>query len=444
MNYYLAIDIGASSGRHIVGWLENDEIKTDEIYRFSNGAKLRNKHLVWDIDKLFENVKKGIKAALKKYPQIKSLAIDTWGVDYVLISNSGYLTPCLSYRDNRTGEVIGEVHNLVPFEELYARTGIQFQPFNTIYQLYDDLRRGRLDIATDFLMIPEYLNYKLTGIKMHEYTNATTTGLVNAKTNDYDREIIERLGLPTKLFGTLYQPGMCVGKLKPEIEKEVGGQIEVVLCASHDTASAVEGITMDSNCPYISSGTWSLLGLKVPKAITDENSRKANYSNEGGIGYVRYQKNITGMWIVNRLRDELCPKKPFSQIAEEARQSNFNDYVDVNDCVFLAPKSMKQAFDDWFIRENSACKFNSCCIAPKNESDYFRCAFISLAIGYMNALDELKKNSGKNFDTLYIVGGGAKNDLLNELTEQVCNLKVKALPIEATAIGNLKIQIGRQ
>lgn len=168
MNYYLAIDIGASSGRHIVGWLENNEIKTDEVYRFPNGTKTQNKHLVWNIDKLFESVKKGIKAALKKYLHIESLAIDTWGVDYVLISNSGNLTPCLAYRDNRTEGVIDTVHSIISFEELYARMGIQFQPFNTIYQMYEDLKRKRLDMATDFLMIPEYLNYMLTGVVMHE------------------------------------------------------------------------------------------------------------------------------------------------------------------------------------------------------------------------------------------------------------------------------------
>lgn len=435
MNYYLAIDIGASSGRHIVGWLENNEIRTDEVYRFRNGTKMQNKHLIWDINALFENVKKGIRAAFRKYKNIKSLAIDTWGVDYVLITESGHLTPCLSYRDNRTDSVIEEVHKIIPFEELYARTGIQYQPFNTIYQLYEDLKRNRLSVATDFLMIPEYLSYMLTDVKVHEYTNATTTGLVNAQTKEYDKEIMERLGFPAHLFGELYQPGTTVGYLKPEIAQFVGGQTEVVLCASHDTASAVEGIPMTENSPYISSGTWSLLGLKVPNAITDEGSCKANYSNEGGVGYTRYQKNIMGMWVINRLRDELCPEKPFPQIVEEARQSTFNDFVDVNDKLFLAPESMKEAFDKRL--ENKILK-------PQTESDYFRCAFISLAISYMNALDELKRNSGKNFDTLYIVGGGAKNSLLNELTEQICKIKVKALPIEATAIGNLKIQIGRQ
>lgn len=432
MNYYLAIDIGASSGRHIVGWLEDNEIKTDEVFRFPNGTKTRNNHLIWDIDSLFENVKKGIKAAFKKYSLIKSLAIDTWGVDYVLLTNSGNLPPCLAYRDNRTEAVIDEVHTAISFNELYKRTGIQYQPFNTIYQMYDDLKRKRLDVATDFLMIPEYLNYMLTGIKMHEFTNATTTGLVNAQTGEYDREIISKLGLPARLFGKLYKSGTSVGMLKPEISYYVSGQIEVVLCASHDTASAVEGIPMERNSPYISSGTWSLLGLKVENAITDENSRKANYSNEGGVGYTRYQKNIMGMWIVNRLKEELCPEKSFLQIVEEARQSAFNDYVSVNDNAFLAPESMKQIFESNLTQK------------PQTVGDYFRCAFISLAQGYKNALNELKANSGKDFDMLYIVGGGAKNNFLNELTEQICKIKVKALPIEATAIGNLKIQIGRQ
>lgn len=432
MNYYLAIDIGASSGRHIVGWCENNEIKTDEVYRFPNGTKKQNGHLVWDLNSLFENVKKGIKVALKKYPNIKSLAIDTWGCDYALITNSGYLTPCLAYRDNRTQAVIDEVHKIIPFEELYARTGIQYQPFNTVYQLYEDMRRNRLDMATDFLMIPEYLNYMLTGVKMHEYTNATTTGLVNVHTGEYDEEIISKLGLPKRLFGKLYRTGTSAGMLKPEIAEEVGGQIGVVLCASHDTASAVEGIPFETDASYISSGTWSLLGLKVPQTITNEKSRKENWTNEGGVGYIRYQKNIMGMWVVNRLKEELCPNRSFPQIVEEARQSTFNDYVDVNDNAFLAPKSMKAAFDKYF--ENEIIK-------PQTDSDYFRCAFISLAISYMNAIDELKENTGRSFDTLYIVGGGAKNTLLNELTEQVSKLKVKAIPVEATAIGNLKIQM---
>lgn len=429
--YYLAIDIGASSGRHIVGWKEGEHIQTDEVYRFPNGVREENGHLVWDMKSLAEHVIKGVKAAFERYPHIESLAVDTWAVDYVLMNGDEAIFPCYAYRDRRTERAIERVHKAVPFKELYARTGIQFQPFNTVYQLYEDKLSKILDGATDFLMIPEYVNYVLTGKKLHEYTNATTTGLVNARTGEYDGEIIARLGLPERLFGKLYPAGTCAGELKPEIAKAVGGQTEVVLCASHDTASAVEGIPMEGNSPYISSGTWSLLGLKVPSAITDENSRRANYSNEGGVGYYRYQKNVMGMWVVNRLRDELCPEKPFPQIEAEARESAYRGCVDVNDGRFLAPDSMKEAFD--------SCLSDK----PQTVGDYFRCAFFSLAETYRTALDELKRNSGKAFDTLYIVGGGAKNKLLNELTEEVCNIKVKAMPIEATALGNLKIQTER-
>lgn len=432
MDYYLAIDIGVSSGRHIVGWLEDGELRTQEVYRFPNGTKNQNGRLVWDMKSLFDSVLTGIKAALRKYTRIKSLAIDTWGVDYVLITDSGTsLMPCFAYRDNRTQAITDEVHKLIPFEELYKRTGIQFLPSNTIYQLYDDLKRRRLDFVTDFLMIPEYLNYMLTGIRMREYTIATTTGLINAATGNYDMEIIKKLGMPMRLFKKLYRAGTRVGSLKPDIASAVAGQIEVVLCASHDAASAVEGIPMEENNPYISSGTWSLLGVKAEKAIINESSLIANYTNEGGVGYIRYQKNIMGMWVVNRLRGELCPDKPFPQIVEEARKSAFCDYADLNDSVFLAPESMKEAFDGKLKTK------------PQTEADYFRCAFISLAYGYKKALKELRLTGGKDFNALYIVGGGADNSLLNELTERICHLKVKALPIEATALGNLKIQIER-
>lgn len=362
-NYYLAIDIGASSGRHIVGWEEDGAIKTDEVFRFPNGTKVQCGHLVWDIAGLFKNVKKGIRRAFAKYPQIESLAIDTWGVDYVLMTKDGALMPCLAYRDSRTNSVIDEVHSIIPFEELYSKTGIQFQPFNTIYQLYEETKRNRLSIATDFLMIPEYLNYLLTGVIKKEYTNATTTGLLNAQTGDWDWNIIQALGFPKEMLGKLYAPGESVGKLKSEVAAEVGGQIEVVLCASHDTASAVEGIPMKGNQPYISSGTWSLLGIKSPVAHTNENSRAGNWSNEGGVGYVRYQKNIMGMWVANRLKEELCPQKDFAQIVREAEDSDFDGITDINAPAFLSPESMKAAFDNAFADKD---------IKPQKESDYFK------------------------------------------------------------------------
>ena len=427
--YYLAIDIGASSGRHIVGWEEGGKIITDEVYRFKNGVEERGGSLVWNTEALFYNVKEGIKRALAKYARISSLAIDTWGVDYVLMNGQSALLPCAAYRDDRTAEVIDEVHSRISFNQLYKRTGIQFQPFNTIYQLYEDKKRGRLSAVTDFLMVPEYFNYLLTGVKKKEYTNATTTGLVNARTGDWDGDIIDLLGFQREIFGKLYAPGKSVGMLKDDIAAEVGGQIEVVLCASHDTASAVEGIPMRGNQPYISSGTWSLLGIKSPVAHTDESSLAGNWSNEGGVGYVRYQKNIMGMWVVNRLKEELCPDKDFTEIVKEARESSFEGIADINAPQFLAPERMTEAFDV------------SLKSPPKTCGDYFKCAFLSLAESYAHSLKELECNTGIRAEKLYIVGGGAKNTYLNELTEKACKVKIAALPIEATAIGNLKIQM---
>ena len=418
--YYLAIDIGASSGRHIVGWTEGGELKTEEVYRFPNGVTDKAGHLTWDVDALVAHVKAGIGKAGERFGRIESLSIDTWGVDYVLLRRDGEVRPCYAYRDSRTEAVIPKAHERMDFSALYRHTGTQFQPFNTVYQLYADLLAGRLDGVTDFLMIPEYLLWKLCGVKAHEYTNATTTGMVSAVTGEYDPDVIRALGLPGHLFRPLQQPGTALG--------EYAG-IRVVLCATHDTGSAVEGIPMEGNQPYISSGTWSLLGVKTPKPITGKASQAANWSNEGGVGYNRYQKNIMGMWLINRLREELCPEKPFSEIMAEAEESTFAGIVDANAEGFLAPAGMKAAFDEALGRQLPTA------------GDYFRCACRSLAFAYRDAIRELEQNTGRNFDRLYIVGGGAKNAFLNELTERTTGKQVVALPIEATALGNLKVQM---
>ncbi len=419
MEHYLAIDIGASSGRHIVGWMEDGGLKTKEVYRFPNGVQERNGHLVWDVDALLAHVKAGIAAAKAEFREIVSLSIDTWGVDYVLLRGNEEVRPVYAYRDSRTEVVIPKAHKILPFSELYAKTGCQFQPFNSIYQLYADKLAGRLDGVTDFLMIPEYLLWKLCGMKSKEYTNATTTGMVNAETGEFDPEIISALGLPS-IFPRLQKPGTVLG--------EYDG-IKCVLCATHDTASAVEGIPMEGNHPYISSGTWSLLGVKTPCPITDDASRAANYSNEGGVGYNRYQKNIMGMWLVNRLKDELCPETPFSAIVQMAAESRFAETVNANAPDFLAPDSMKAAFDVALSAK------------PQSAGDYFRCAYRSLAQSYAEALAELESNTGRTYEKLYIVGGGAKNAFLNDLTREATGKEVIALPIEATALGNLKIQM---
>ena len=420
MERFLAIDIGASSGRHIVGWRENGEVRMEEVYRFPNGVTEDRGHLVWDVKALEHHVRTGIERAKAAYPDLVSLSIDTWGVDYVLLRGEEPVLPVYAYRDSRTESVIPDVHKIVPFSELYRHTGCQFQPFNSIYQIYADKEAGRLEGVTDLLMIPEYLLYRLCGVKSWEYTNATTMGLVNGETGEFDGELVKKLGFPANLFPKLSRPGTVIGKYEG---------LSCVLCATHDTASAVEGIFMDGNEPYISSGTWSLLGVKTPAPKTDISSEKANYSNEGGVGYNRYQKNIMGMWLVNELQREICPETPFPEIVKLAEESKCEAFVDANAPEFLSPKSMKAAFD-----KAAGNVFSSV-------GDYFRCAYRSLAISYREALRELEENTGKHYDRLYIVGGGAKNGFLNRLTEEATGKKVVALPIEATALGNLKIQM---
>ncbi len=420
MNYCLAIDIGACSGRHIGGWKENGAIQTKEVYRFPNGVCKQDGHLVWNLEALLREVKQGIEAAKASFSGIASLAIDTWGVDYVLLKGDREVLPVYAYRDKRTEAVVPLVHERMPFSELYRRTGCQFQPFNSLYQLYADKLAGRLEGVSDLLMIPEYLLWKLCGAKAREYTKATTTGLVNARTGEYDEDILDALGYPRRLFPKLCRPGTVLGEYQG---------IQCVLCATHDTGSAVEGIPMAGKEPYLSSGTWSLLGVKTPCPLTGGNSMRANYSNEGGVGYNRYQKNIMGMWLINQLQKELCSGLDFAEIVQAAQKSSCDVLIDANAPEFLAPESMKAAYD------------SATGGALTDMGDYFRCAYRSLARCYGQALEELAAPPGRSFARLYIVGGGAKTAYLNRLTQEQTGKTVVALPIEATALGNLKIQM---
>jgi len=432
MKYYLGIDIGASSGRGIIGYDENGSLKTVEIFRFINNVKEVNGSLVWDIDSLFNNVKETIKVALKEYKTIESLSIDTWGVDYVLLDKDDKeIYPCYAYRDKRTKDIISEVHKIIPFNELYKITGTQFQEFNTIYQLYKDKIDGRLDNAKDFLQIPCYLMYKLTGIKTHEYTNLSTTGLLDGDTLTYSHEIIERLGFNKELFNRIDKPGFILGGLKEDIQKEVNGNIIVKLSETHDTGSAVRGIPIKGINPYISSGTWSLLGIKTNKTIRTDESLKANYSNEYGKDYIRFQKNIMGLWIAQCLNKELG----FSHLdmANLSRESNYDELFDVNDNRFLSPNNMKDEIINYY-KELGVKE-------PTSNNDLFRTVYRSLAYSYKVALDELETITGYKFDKVYIVGGGANNEFLNEQTEIITKRKVIALKIEATSIGNIISQM---
>ena len=420
MKRYLAIDIGASSGRHIVGWEQDGQIRTEEVYRFPNGMEEADKSLTWNLDALDSSIRTGIDEALWRFPDIVSFSVDTWGVDYVLMDGEEPILPCYAYRDGRTAAAIPEVHRRMPFEELYRRTGIQHQPFNTIYQLYADRMAGRLEKATDFLPIPEYLTYRLCGAKAHEFTEATTGGMVSAETGEYDPEIIDAMGFPRRLFPTLKRPGIVIGEYRG---------MKAVLCASHDTASAVEAIPMEGNELFLSSGTWSLLGMKTARPLTGPESLAADYSNEGGAGCSLYLKNIIGMWLANRLREELCPGKPWDEITAEAEADRFDGLVDAEDRDFMAPESMKEAFDRKLAEK------------PAAPAGYFRCAYRSLADTYGRAVRAMEKSTGVICRRLYIVGGGAKNAFLNRLTEETTGKQVTALPIEATAVGNIKVQM---
>ena len=420
MRQYLAIDIGASSGRHIVGWQEDGEIRTVEVFRFPNGMEEADGHLVWNLDALTDSIREGIGLAKQFFPGIVSLSVDTWGVDYVLMKGDREILPCYAYRDSRTGPAIPEVHRRIPFEELYRRTGIQHQPFNTIYQLYADRMAGRLEEADSFLPMPSYLMYRLCGVKAHEFTEATTGGMVSAATGEYDPEIADALGFPRALFPKLQKPGTVIGEYRG---------MKVVLCATHDTASAVEAIPMDGNELFLSSGTWSLLGMKIPAPLTDRKSLEADYSNEGGVGCSLYLKNIIGMWLVNRLRKELCPGEAWDTITAEAEQDSFDGLVDAEDPDFLAPESMKAAFDAKLAEK------------PARPAGYFRCAYRSLADTYGRAIRTMEESTGIRCGKLYIVGGGAKNGYLNRLTGEATGKQVIALPMEATAVGNIRVQM---
>ena len=428
MKYYLAIDLGATSGRHVVGYIKDGEIVLEEIHRFKTCMDDSPKGLVWDIPRLLNEIKIGIKKAFEKYIVIESLSIDTWGVDYVLMNGDKDITPYYAYRNERNFKASNELHKIIPFEELYKKTGIQYTPFNTIYQLFADLKSGRLDDATDYLMLPSYFTYKLTGVKTHEYTNESTGALLNPYTKEYDFDVLDKLGLPRKLFKNMTYPGYIVGNLLPEIQREVGGNTKVILCASHDTASAFESINTDEDSIILSSGTWSLLGIKSKEPIVNDASLKTNYTNEGGTGYIRFLKNIMGMYLANRVKDET--DLSFKIIDSLILDSKYKETFDVNDPSLNAPKSMKAAILN-LLKDNP----------PQNDIDLFASIYHSQALCYKKAIEELEEVTKKEYKKIYIIGGGARNAFLDHLVNVCTNKKVIALPIEATALGNIKVQM---
>jgi rhamnulokinase len=443
--YYLAIDVGASNGRHILGCLRGGKLVLEEIHRFSNGPQQRGASLCWDLEQLFRDLVEGIKkcAALGKIP--RSIGIDTWGCDYaVLDKTGGLIEPVYCYRDPRTGKFINNPP--LPFPELYRITGVANQPFNTLYQLLAD--RDRLEKAEHLFFISEYFSFRLAGKLTEkgetEYTQASTSMLMDAQRREWACSLIERLDLPRPLFKPLRVPPYDIGDLSRELQREAGFNARVVMIGGHDTASAVSVAGGDEL--YISSGTWSLLGIQGRAFINDE-AREAGYTNEGTCtGGTRFLKNIMGLWILQRLRQEYAGAYSFAALEEMARRAADDpalgprdaddgtaSLVDVHRPVFMSPPSMIEALRDECRRQKRRI--------PEGPGELAWCVYRSLAQSYKNAVADLKRITGSAYGDLSIIGGGSKDRFLNTLTAEYTGKRVFAGPVEAAAAGNILQQM---
>ncbi|MCI5868903.1 MAG: rhamnulokinase [Dorea sp.] len=437
--YYLAVDIGASSGRHMLGTIENGKLTLEEIYRFENGMTNEDGKLLWDTKRLFQEIVNGMKRCkeLDKIPV--SMSIDTWAVDYVLLDEQDQiLGDTFGYRDGRTTGMDQKVYEIIPEKELYQRTGIQKQIFNTIYQLMAVKTNTpeNLTKAKTYLMLPDYFQFLLTGNKVSEYTNGTSTQLVDPVSGQWDLELIERLGYPKEMFLPLQMPGTEVGDLTEEIQTEVGFNCKVVLCASHDTASAVMAMpAREEDAIYISSGTWSLMGIEKETAQCDEESRQANFTNEGGYDHrFRYLKNIMGLWMIQSVRHELKDAYSFAELCEMAEKcSDFPSRVDVNDDCFLAPENMTREVQEYCRRTGQK--------VPETTGEIAAVIYQSLAKCYGETIRKMEQSQKKQYTSIHVIGGGANAGYLNRLTAQQTQKIVYAGPGEATAIGNLMAQM---
>ena len=436
--YSLAVDIGASSGRLILGHIEDGKLQLNEIHRFENNIVKKNEHFCWDIETLFSEIKIGIKKCNDLNIKPDSIGIDTWAVDFVLLDeHNNLLTDAVAYRDPRTDGMMEEVFTIIPKEKLYFETGIQFQKFNTIYQLFA-LKQKSPDVlkkAKSFLMIPEYLNFLLTGKKANEYTNATSTQLVNAFTKQWDHELLDKLAINTEMFHEILPPKTVLGTLSEELVSEFGFDMKVVLPATHDTGSAVISVPELEDTIYLSSGTWSLIGVEnrfpicVPKAL------QYNFTNEGGIDYrYRFLKNIMGLWMIQEVKRNYHDEISFAEFVELAQQEgDFQSIVNVDDDRFLKPENMVSEIQKYCKETNQQ--------VPQTPGQIAKCVYDSLADSYKRAISEIEEIFEKSFPRVNVIGGGCQNEMLNQLLANVTNKEVCAGPVEATAIGNIVAQL---
>lgn len=438
-NYYLAVDIGASSGRHILGSMVDGKIVLEEVYRFENGMKKIDGHLCWDYEQLFANIKAGLKQCKEIGKIPTSMGIDTWGVDFALLDeNDEVLGQMYGYRDSRTKGMDDEVYKIIPEDELYARTGIQKEMFNTIYQLMSVKMQQPEDMkkAKTYLGVPDYFNFLLTGTKANEYTEATTGQLVSPVTKDWDYELIERLGYNKDMFQKVVTPGTSLGHMRPEIVKEIGYDMELVVPCSHDTGSAVLAVPAnDDDFVYISSGTWSLLGIERSEADCSPKSKEYNFTNEGGYDYkFRYLRNIMGLWMIQSVRHNLDDKYGFAEICAEAEKcKDFPSRVDVNDDCFMAPENMIDAVKEYCKKTNQQ--------VPETLGEIATVVYASLAECYDKTIKGIEQSTGRTYSRIHVVGGGSNAGYLNELTAKATGKEVHAGPGEATAIGNIVAQM---
>ena len=439
MNIFLAVDLGASGGRHIAGWVENGCIQTKEVYRFENGAEMKNGHLCWDAEGLFQHVVNGMKACREQGLTPVSMGIDTWGVDFALLDAQGELLgDIVAYRDSRTQGMDTLLEETLPFSELYRITGIAKQPFNTVYQLMAVLKEHPeyREQAQDFLLMPEYLSYRLTGKRAHEWTILSTGALMDAAARDWSLEIRRAARLPDHWFRTpVAEPGTALGTLKEDIQHAVGFDTTVILPATHDTGSAYMAVpARDDHAAFLSSGTWSLLGVELDHPVTDESSQQASFTNEGGWNHTtRYLKNIMGMWMLQCIRRETGKQHSYAEMADMAAASSYPAWVDAADNRFLAPESMLNEVEA-ALREQNAPK-------PESLADILRAVTVGLAVCYRDSIAEMSRLTGKTFTSINIVGGGSQNVILNRLTAEQTGLPVYAGPTEGTALGNLAAQM---
>jgi len=441
--YILGFDLGASSGRAILGTLESGKLELTEIHRFTNQMQLINGHYFWNIFNLFGELKTGLKKCVREFGiQPESIGIDTWGVDFVHLNKEGLILSLpFAYRDSRTNTSMEDLFQIVPEQEVYASTGIQFMQFNSIFQLFSMVKdqSSLLEITDSILFMPDALNYLFSGVKKSEFTIASTSQMIIPGTCQWNLELLEKAGIPVHILNEIILPGTILGPIQGEIIKETGSKsIPVIAVAAHDTGSAIVAVPCaEKNFVYLSSGTWSIMGIESLHPIISEQTRQLNFTNEGGVeGTTRFLKNIMGMWLiqeVQRIWEEEGFKYTWTEMVEMARKSEpFKFLINPDDSMFLNPRNMVQAVRDFCYQTAQG--------TPQNHGETIRCIYDSLALKYRYTLEQILDVCDQPVETIHIIGGGANNHFLNQLTADATGLRVIAGPTEATAIGNIMIQ----